>query len=177
MAAPELVQVAIAILLGVSAASSIVYVDSRNLTGTNCDRPESGSTPLGAALAFGTVFETAVGGGHWYNATVETATPEPLVDFIFQVVNVSWIPISPGSGWTLNVQNSSGHAVDATFFHSALSDNWTTISPHSLRSGEVFTLWTTTSNIGGLGYSWFLLSRGQTPGGCPYGSETLISIP
>ncbi len=177
MGGREIKLTAIAIVLGGIAATSLVWESSTIPAGSNCTNNSSGGTPLGTALAFGTIVESVVGSNHWYNATVQTSEGLPLNDMEYGVISQSGNIIPPGPNWSFSLLNSSGDRIDAAFSANGLLDKWTTSSSLLLDAGEQVSLQTSLQNISAVGDRMIILEVGTNPNGCSAHEETLLSIP
>jgi hypothetical protein len=73
MASREGRLIANGIVLGVVIALGPAWIVLPTVPRVDCGARSGGDTPLGAALAFGSVSEGVVGSNHWYNSSIESA--------------------------------------------------------------------------------------------------------
>lgn len=128
-----------------------------------------GSTPLGTALALGTINEANAGSNYYYNTTVQTASGGMTWgNMIFQVQT------STGSGatgpTTITVTNALGSCNLATYTFSTAA--WTTPATHctgttgsaALVSNGASVELVSTASLTGAGYSLIAVGQGSFSG-------------
>jgi hypothetical protein len=177
MASRELRLALAAIVLGAVAATSLVWASSTTPTENTCNASSSGGTPLGTALAFGTITEAFAGIHHWYNASVESSEALLLKNLEFGVINQSDSIVPPGHAWSFSLRNGSGDLVNANYTVNGLIGEWATGSSLPLDSGESFSLQTSPENISGVGDAWIFSEVGTYSNGCPAEGQTTLQIP
>ena len=133
--------VALAVIVGIAAAGTLVWLYLPRSTAVNCNAPGSDGSPLGTAFAISSPSEQTVGSQHWYNSTVQSGGGGlRLAGLKFEFQSPSGTVVVPGPAWNLTALNLSGERLGTYALTGGAAGNWTTGGSTLVLSGQTFSL-------------------------------------